>query len=227
MLTVPLLIYGLGLPVKEAIAASLWIVAVVSLIAATQQRAWRVLQPKLLGFFGLGGIIGGAAGAWIGAWINPVLQQTLFALLLFIVGAWMSRVKLSEQPINNPCPCGLALIYGIGLGIVTGLLGVGGGFLMVPVLVLLGISHMPTAVAHSLVLITFNAVVSGSIYLDHIALSGSLMLTIILLAALGSLVGSLLLKILAKERLQRGFSTALAILGIAMLGQLLITALAK
>jgi len=97
MLTVPLLIYGLDLPVKTAIATSLWIVATVSLVAATQQKAWRILEPRLLGFFGLGGIFGGAAGAWIGTWINPIIQETLFSLLLITIGAWIVTVAATKR----------------------------------------------------------------------------------------------------------------------------------
>jgi hypothetical protein len=220
ILTVPLLIYGLGMPIKAAIATSLWIVAAVSLIAASQQRAWRVLEPRLLGFFGLGGIVGGSIGAWIGTWINPVIQETLFALLLLLVGLWMSRKKLAAESDNFTCPCGLALLIGVILGIVTGLLGVGGGFLMVPTLLLLGISKMPIAIAHSLILISFNAVVSGIIYIKEVSLTSSTIIIVIVLASIGSLIGSLLLKVIPTKRLQQGFSFGLAVLGIAMLGKL-------
>jgi hypothetical protein len=220
MLTVPLLIYGLGMPIKAAIATSLWIVAAVSLIAATQQRAWRVLEPRLLGFFGLGGLAGGAVGAWIGTWINPVIQETLFAILLLLVGAWMSRQKLATNTSAFTCPCGLALLIGIALGIVTGLLGVGGGFLMVPALLLLGISKMPVAIAHSLILISFNATVSGVIYIKEVSLTSSTILIVVVLAGIGSFIGSLLLRSIPTRYLQQGFSLVLAVLGIAMLGKL-------
>jgi len=226
MLTVPLLIYGLDMPIKTAIATSLWIVAAISLVAATQQRAWRVLEPRLLGFFGMGGIAGGAVGAWIGTWINPLIQETLFALLLIAVSIWMSRTTFSSDDRHFTCPCGLALLIGTILGVVTGLLGVGGGFLMVPTLLLLGISKMPIAIAHSLILISFNAVVSGTIYLEEVSLASNTLLTIVGLAGVGSIIGSVLLKRIPTSRLQQGFSFSLAILGIAMLGKLIFAAIA-
>lgn len=223
MLTVPLLSYGAGLPFKEAIATSLWVVAVVSLIATTQQRGWQVLRPKLLAFFMVGGIIGGLTGAWTGSWIAVWIQQALFALLLLLVAWWMQRVKLSDHYEEKPCRCGLALLIGTGHGLLTGLLGVGGGFLMVPSLLLLGISHLPTAVVHSLVMIACNATVSGLVYLKNTEVSLSLIITVSVLAGIGSLIGSRLLLRLSKERLQQGFSIGLFILGLAMFGQLLIT----
>jgi len=221
MLTVPLLIYGLGFNIKAAIATSLWIVATVSLVAATQQRVWRILEPRLLGFFGLGGLVGGAAGAWIGTWINPVIQETLFALLLVTIGVWMSRLKLSNDHNKFICPCGLAVLSGAILGIVTGLLGVGGGFLIIPALLYLGISKMPVAVAHSLILISFNAIVSGAIYLDEVDISSDTLIIIVGLASAGSIAGSILLKHIATIKLQKAFSIGLAIVGIAMLGKII------
>lgn len=223
MLTVPLLIYGVGLPVKEAVATSLWIVATVSLIAATQQRAWRVVRLDLLAFFGSGGMAGGVLGAWIGTWIASWIQQSLFAVLLLAVAVWMRRVRVSETHEETPCHCGTAMLTGAALGVTTGLLGVGGGFLMVPALLLLGISHLPTAVAHSLVMVALHATAAGMVYLGEIPQSPRLIVTIAVLAGAGSILGSHLLWRMPRQRLQAGFSIGLGILGIAMLGQLVLT----
>ena len=223
MLTVPLLAYGVGLPFKEAIATSLWIVAVASLIAVTQQRAWKILRPGMLMFFGIGGILGGIGGAWTGSWLPVWIQQAMFALLLLLVAWWMLHVRLTDSYIEKPCRCGLVLTIGIGHGLLTGLLGVGGGFLMVPSLLLLGISHLPTAIAHSLIMIAINATVSGTVYLKTTHVSAELIVVASLLAGIGSLAGNYLLRRLSKERLQRGFSIGLLILGLAMFGQVLIT----
>lgn len=223
MLTVPILMYGAGLPIKQSIAVSLWIVAAVSLIAATHQRAWRVLQRKLLLFFSLGGLGGSVVGAWVGTWINPLVQQALFAVLLFVVAWWLLRVKLHDAPQDKPCHCGLAMITGFGLGVVTGLLGVGGGFLMVPALVLLGVSHLPTAVAHSLVLIAINATVSGITYAGTVDLPLKLMVGVVVVAAVGSMIGSHLLQRLPVGRLQWLLSVVLVVLGVVMLGHLVVS----
>lgn len=222
MLTVPILMYGAGLPIKQAIAVSLWIVAAVSLIAATQQRAWQVLQPRLLIFFALGGIGGSILGAWVGTWIDPWVQQFLFAALLFAVSWWMLHIKLHSRSEDEPCRCGVAVAAGAGLGVVTGLLGVGGGFLMVPTLILLGVTHLPTAVAHSLVLITANALASGVTYLGYVDLPIGMMAAMVLIASAGSLVGSRLLHRLPVNRLQRLLSLALAVIGAGMLVHLAI-----
>jgi len=226
MLTVPLLTFGAGLPLKQAIAASVWIVGGVSLVAALQQRAWRVVQPRLLIFFSVGGVAGGIAGAWLGARIDASLQQALFGFLLLIVAVWTWRAHLHDSPRSGGvCHCAIALLAGAGLGLLTGLLGVGGGFLMVPVLIALGISHFPTAVAHSLVLIAINAAASGITYLGTVPTPAEshTLLTVAFLAAAGSFFGTRLLAQIPRRPLQRGFSVGLALLGASMLIQLLLT----
>lgn len=221
MLTVPLLIYAVGLPVKEAVATSLWIVGTVSLIAATQQHAWRVVRLDLMVFFGLGGVLGGMGGAWLGVWIAPWIQEAAFALLLLIVAWWMTHVRLTDtQPDTGPCRCGVVLLVGAVLGFLTGLLGVGGGFLIVPALLYLGVSHLPTAVTHSLVLIVFHTLAGGLVYLNTIPQSPRLIISIALLAGIGSLLGTRLLHRLPRQGLQRAFSVGLTVIGLAMAGRL-------
>lgn len=223
MLTVPLLIYGAGLPLKQAIASSVWIVASVSLVAAFHQRAWRIIQPALLVFFSIGGIAGSIGGTWLGTWIDPALQQALFGILLLVVAIWTWRTRLHESPPStSTCRCMAAFLVGTGLGVLTGLLGVGGGFLMVPALIALGISHFPTAVAHSLLLITVNATASGITYMGQVPSSPETMILVGSLAAVGSIIGSRLLKRIPLTPLQRAFSLGLALLGITMLIQLMI-----
>ena len=221
MLTVPLLVYGAGLPLKQAIAASVWIVAGVSLIAAFHQRAWRVVHPALLIFFSIGGIAGSIGGTWMGIQVSPVVQQATFSILLLLVSVWTWRVHLqASPPLARTCHCISALLVGGGLGLLTGFLGVGGGFLMVPALIALGISHFPTAVTHSLILITVNAATSGIAYMGRIAVAPQTLATVGTLAAVGSIIGSRILRYIPLIPLQRGFSLGLALLGTAMLIQL-------
>lgn len=223
MLTVPLLVYGAGIPIKQAIATSVWIVASVSLVAAFQQRAWRVIKPNLLAFFSIGGMVGSVAGTWLGTWIPANLQQAMFAILILVVSFWTWRARLQESaPPASACRCTTALLTGGGLGMLTGLLGVGGGFLMVPALIALGISHFPTAVAHSLLLITVNAATSGITYWGRVPVDPYVLVVVGSLAAAGSIIGSHLLKRIPLAPLQRGFSLGLALLGIGMLIQQMI-----
>ena len=186
--------------------------------AATNHLVDAVLALILM----VGGVIGGVMGAWLGGWIPASWQQALFGALLLIVSLWSRRARLHEAPQPAiACHCSTALFIGGGLGLLTGLLGVGGGFLMVPALIVLGISHFPTAVAHSLILIAINATASGLTYLGTIPTDIRMLLVVGLLAAVGSFFGSHLLKTLPRKPLQTGFSLGLAALGLIMLMQLL------
>ncbi|MCF6325416.1 MAG: sulfite exporter TauE/SafE family protein [Gammaproteobacteria bacterium] len=219
MTTVPLLIYFGDIPVKEAIAMSLWVVAGVSLTAIIHQRAWKVLHMKLLITFGISGIVGSFAGASLGIMISETLQSMLFSLLLVIVSVWLLLKKAAPTPTNrNEKTFNYIFAAGVGvaIGILTGILGVGGGFLLVPALIWLGVSQMPITVAHSLVLIIINSVVAGSRYAEVIDINIGLTIGIVVAASLGAIVGGMLLEKIPQKHLQKGFAYALLLLGVLM-----------
>ena len=215
MITVPVLIYLADMPVKEAIAMSLWVVAIVSLTALIQQRVWRNLQAKLLVTFGVTGVLGSVIGSLLAVHIDEDIQLILFALLIFLVTWWLSRVELSDRvSVFRFIP---ASVTGLIIGLITGVLGVGGGFLLVPALIYLGVGHFPIAVTHSLVLITLNATAGGITYLKTVEFSLPLALIISIIAALGTVLGTYLLRKLPSVQLQRAFSMMLIIIGGFML----------
>lgn len=223
MLTVPLLTYGLDFPLKQAVAASLWIVAIVSLVALFRQRAWHGLNLRMLTAFAIGGIAGSSAGAYLGMAISDPLQAAIFGIVVLFVAWWMRRPKPAAQGDTRPvCRCVLTLITGIALGVTTGVLGVGGGFLMVPALIWLGISNYKSAVAHSLVLIVINALTAGLSYASSMTMALTPILIIAGLASVGSLAGGALLARHSSERLQSVFSLLLLIVGVLMLGKALV-----
>ncbi len=215
MITVPALIYFADMPVKQAIAMSLWVVAIVSFSALVQQKAWKNLQVKLLVTFGITGMAGSVAGSLFTAFLSERFQLGLFAGLIFIVTLWLSKIKLTDRvSIFRFIP---ASITGFIIGFLTGILGVGGGFLLVPALIFLGIGHFPTAVAHSLVLIICNAVAGGITYMNTIDVPLESTLAVSGIAVIGSFIGNHFLKSLAGSQLQRIFSIMLVMIGGLML----------
>jgi uncharacterized membrane protein YfcA len=241
---VPLLIYGLGVEPADAVAVSLIAVASTALVGATQCLRHRLVvwQPTLL--FVLGGVLGAPVGSSIARQTDPIWLIGGFALLAIIVGALMWRASFTHpgqtsavraQPYGDgtgpicvlapdgqlrfsaPCATVLALI-GIGTGFLSGLLGVGGGFLIVPALVLVTRMGVHRAVATSLLIISAiglagagGAVWQGGhiewIVLVPFAAGGAIMMIVMRSFAAR----------LAGPALQRTFAGSIIVVGVAML----------
>ncbi len=216
MTTVPLLTHALHMPIKEAVASSLWIVAAVSLAALIRQRAWSRLNWRMIAWFAAGGLAGGWLGARLGLAMPAAWQSAIFGALTWFVAWWMHRPRPDAAGGGVICRCVRTLLTGLALGVVTGVLGVGGGFLMVPALLWLGVPDYRLAVAHSLLLIVLNAAAAGIGYAGHVALQAEPIAVIALLAMAGSLAGNWLLHRLPATRLQRAFSLLLVGIGGVM-----------
>lgn len=157
ILTVPVLIYLLGESVHAAIGTSLAVVGGIATQGFVTQRRrvdWRAAAT--LSAFGI-------VGAFPGTALSQHLPGHLLLLLFAIVMLFSAGAMLRAKPANREhmgVAFSVVALTGIALGFLTGFLGVGGGFLIVPALVLaLGLT-MPAAVATSLVVIAFNSFVS-------------------------------------------------------------------
>jgi len=160
-------------------------------------------------------MIGGALGSQVGLLLPSFVQVALLALLTFYVAWWTSRVRLADRvSVFRFIP---AAITGLVIGILTGALGVGGGFLLVPALIYLGIERFQLAVVHSLVLIFLNALVAAIGYIPSMRIDVGLTVGIAALAAVGSVIGGILLKRLPGEKLKKGFAVLLLLLGMLMI----------
>lgn len=157
ILTVPVLIYGLGLPEKTAIASSLAIVGGIALFGTALQH-WRgnVVGRCMLAFGGPG-LIGAAAGGTLAGFVPAALQLTVFALVLALASVSMLRPRPDRTGAAICVPLTPAVVAGGGVGVITGLIGVGGGFLLVPALLRFGHVRLPAATGSSLALITLAA----------------------------------------------------------------------
>lgn len=222
ILMVPALVYGLGFGAKQAIAMSLPIVALTSAAGAISH--WRSghvqLRPAVL--FGVLAMMGAYAGAWIGRIVPAVLQLGLLALLMLAAGVLMLRPSL--LPIAGAVAEGagerwlpLAGVLAVAVGVLTGLVGIGGGFLFVPVLVLLVGVPMHCAVGTSLVVIALNAVAGLAGYAGFVQIPWSFVLLFAATASAGAIGGVAIARRTPPGILRRTFGVLLLAVAGAVL----------
>ncbi|TRT77347.1 MAG: sulfite exporter TauE/SafE family protein [Microcystis aeruginosa Ma_AC_P_19900807_S299] len=209
VLALPILVYVMGVPTKSAIAMTLLVIGSVRKIAF---------------IFGSATMVGAFWGARLATlpFVTATFQMLLFATLMLIAAAFMigrstqidnpdykardrpKNLTLYPQPVCQYCWLWL-MSEGIAVGVLTGLVGVGGGFAIVPALVLLGKIPMAQAIATSLLIISLNSVAGLLGYLGHISVDWQLTLSFAFAAALGTLIGSYLGQFVSAKQLQKSF----------------------
>jgi len=215
MIAVPLLSFGIGMPLKQAVATSLIIVASTSFLALLHGKRWQLIEWRLHRFFATGGMLGGFMGASIGLQLPDRIQAIIFAGLVLLVAWWMHSglmQKITAHTQTTPFNYRYFLLAGMATGLVSGLLGIGGGFLIVPLLLMLGVGSYQSAVAHSLAVIISSSLVGALGYINHVDISLNPTLLIVVLAAMGTWLGSLIAEKYPSRHLQKAFSLMLTLM---------------
>ena len=224
ILLLPLLVSGAALPTKEAVPLSLLVVMLLALgnLGPYLRRGQLAPRPALV----LG--VPALAGSWIGgSWVKAGLIPEPVQLGVFAAAALLASWLLTRGSSNSgratatataPKPHTLTLLLagqGVLVGLLTGIAGVGGGFAIVPALVLLAGLPMTMASGTSLLLIAVNALVAlaalGHWPAHHLAV----LLPLLLGGAIGGAVGQRLAPHLPDHRLRQGFAALL--IGSALL----------
>ena len=206
VLTVPLLVYVAQQGAQEAIATSLLVVGATSALgAASHARAGRVQWRTAL-VFGAAGMVGAYAGGRVGSLLPGTLLLVLFAVLLVVTA--LAMLRRGDPPTRDEQGHGgiaRVLLHGIVVGVVTGVVGAGGGFLVVPALVVLGGLPMHTAVATSLVVISMKSFAGFAGYAAATEIDWPLALAVVAAASLGAAVAGHLSARIRADRLRAGF----------------------
>ena len=168
MLSVPILMYGFGFDAKSATTAALAIVFLAALSGAIPKaRKGHILYRDALVIVGLG-LITNFGFATIADDLPDSFITTGFALVLILAGLSMLRNPKFSEHIRMPIP--ILLVISLAIGTITGLFGIGGGFLAIPVLVLFFGTPAPIAAGTSLLIIALNSFIS---FIGHHALWGA------------------------------------------------------
>lgn len=172
ILAVPALVYGLGLTLSEAVPGSLIVIGLASLVAVLP-RARDEVNWRLAAIIGAAGVPTSLAGGLVHHLVDDRWLTLAFAAIMFVAG-----IRMLTSNVDGGGVCELpgggvawrrclprAILTGLGVGLLTGLLGVGGGFLLVPALVIALGLRTTTAVATSLVIIVINSIAALVPYL--------------------------------------------------------------
>ncbi len=232
ILTVPLLVYLVGQPEKVAIAGSLVVVGGIALAGALPSALRGGVEWRSVGWFGVPGMAGTVLGAHLSRWIPGDVQLLLFAAVM-IVAAWRMARSAPVADVDTPPRSRMWIVIdGLGVGLLTGLVGVGGGFMIVPALVLLGGLPMHRAIATSLWIIALNAFSGFAKHLFVLDAAGLTLDWPLLglftgVGAVGSLIGQRLAPRLPQVLLRRGFAALLVLMGLYIVGRELPAVLAS
>ena len=219
ILTVPSLVYALHVDPKTAIVMSLPIVGGAALIGVVQHWRQGNIRFRIAIPFGLAAMIGAFGGALLARYISGGTQLMVLAVVMIAASYSMFRnAALPEHVIGrteHPRP--LVFAVGVAAGALTGIVGVGGGFLLVPALVILAGVPMRQAVGTSLFVIVLNTIAGYAGYHGVVDVPWTLVLMFAGLTGLGIVGGSALIKKVPQQALKQGF----AILLIAVAGLIL------
>jgi len=217
ILTVPALVYIVGQSPQAAVTASLMIVGANSMMGAFMHRTQGTLNWKIALVFGGSGMLAAYLAAGWSKFLPPTTLMLLFATLMFVVGLFMI---LKPQPSNEDGQGRgwlVTILSGLGVGTMTGFLGVGGGFLIVPALVMLVGLPIRQAVGTSLVVIAMNSVAGFLGHLGGPAIDMQVVLIFVAAGFVGALAGARLAKHTRPELLRKGFAVFVIVLAVFLL----------
>ena len=232
ILTVPILVYVAGFEAKEAIAASLFVVGVTSAISViSHARNGRVMWRTGL-IFDAAGMVGAFIGGLLGGYIPGQVLLIAFALMMVATSVAMIRGRRKtpgttgagsgsavSEGVKRELPLKRVILDGVVVGLVTGLVGAGGGFLVVPALALLGGLPMSVAVGTSLVVISMKSFAGLAGYLTTVEINWPLTLAVTAAAIVGSLIGAQLAGRIPEAALRKGFGWFVLVMGAFVLIQ--------
>ena len=222
ILMVPLLTYVAGMEPKEAIVASLFVVGTTSFVGMfTHARTGNVRWRTGL-VFGASGMAGAFLGGLAGGYLPGALLMIAFALMMVATAATMLRGKaavIDRAAEPGALPLRRIILDGVAVGVITGLVGAGGGFLVVPALALLGGLAMPAAVGTSLLVIAMKSFAGLTGYLTSVSPDWALVAMVTAAAVAGSLVGALLTSRVPETALRKGFGGFVLVMGVLVLTQ--------
>jgi hypothetical protein len=225
IVTLPALVYIVGVGVKPAMAMTFGIVAITAAFASIQHGRKGRVKLTVAAMFGLSGMAGTYLGARLGVWVPDTLQMIMFASIMLLAAWRMCSSQPARQTVAGPAlradqgafRLPHIAVHGVIAGVLTGMVGVGGGFLIVPALVLLSGLSIRDAVGTSLVVVALKSMAGFVGYVGEVDIDYGMMLGFALVAIIASLAGAVLSNRIPGERLKAVFGIFLVFMAAAIL----------
>ncbi len=227
IITTPALLYLAHVPAKSAIAMSLGVIAITATVATLQHWRRGNVDFRVTVIFGLFSMAGTYLGARLGVDTPVVVQLAVFSLVMY-AAAWkmlrplpvhrsVGAAAVSPELCVTPRCMFRTGAVGVAVGMLAGLVGVGGGFLIVPALVLLSGLSIKQAIGTALAIVTLNSASGFLGYAGHVSINYTLVGTFSALAIAGSVLGAYLAHRLSANHLKRAFGVFLLFAASAIL----------
>ncbi len=217
ILTVPALVYLLGQSPQVAVMTSLAIVGANSAMGAFFHRARGALNWRVALLFGGAGMVAAYPAAILSRRLSPDVLMVAFAGLMLVIGLLLLLRRPGATVEVERLSLTKILLAGAAVGLLTGILGVGGGFLIVPALVMLIGLPMTQAVGTSLVIIAMNSAASFLGHLGDGALDAPALAVFVAAGLAGTFAGARLAHRLPAARLRQLFAGFVIILALFLL----------
>lgn len=225
ILGVPVLVYLLGFAPKPAIGVSLVVLCVTSLGGMLVHAKGGRVDFKSGILFGIASMVSAYSAGVVAAHIRGEWLMVLFSALMIVTALAMLRPKKGGRGAPSPGASTargsrpvVIVFVALGVGAITGLVGAGGGFLVVPALVLFASMEMRVAVGTSLLVIALNSGAGALGHVTHLELDWGLTALYSGAALGGSLAGATLAGRVPQQLLRKGFGGLVLLTGLAMLG---------
>lgn len=219
ILTVPIFVYVLGFGAKPAIAMTLPVVGATSLIGAASHWREGNLDLRVALLFGAVAMTGAYLGARLAHLLTGTEQLAILGVVMVAAAISMIRGRPEGDASLPRRPMSLVLVAARTVGALTGLVGIGGGFLAVPALVLLARTPMKQAVGTSLLVIAMNSAAGFAGYVGQVEIPWGFLTAFTAIATLGILAGTRLVRHVSQHRLRRSFAVFLLAMAAFVLYQ--------
>lgn len=219
MLTVPILVYVIGVPAHEAVALSLLVVGATSLAALIPHARAGHVRFRTGALFGAASMTGAYGAGTIAHRVPAAALLVLFAGMMLASAAAMMRGRPRDAADDRRAARPVLALVGLVIGALCGLVGAGGGFAFVPTLILLGRLPTRAAVGTSLLVIAMSSLGGLAGHLEGVHLDGPLAAAVTGAAVAGSVAGGALACRIPPALLRRGFAWLVCTMAAVILAQ--------